>query len=99
MNETTDNALAKVIAKAWSDDDFHARLLADAAGTLGAEGVDFPEGARVVVLENTDDVVHLVIPAKPRELSDEQLDSVAGGFSGGLQFTGLCGTEGGGHSL
>jgi hypothetical protein len=93
MNESTDNALAKVIAKAWSDDDFRARLVADPAASLAAESVDVPEGARVVVLENTDDVVHLVIPAKPRELTDEQLDSVAGGFSGGLQFTGhvYCG--------
>lgn len=95
MSESTDNALAKVLAKAWSDDDFHARLLADGAGTLAAEGVEIPEGARVVVLENTDEVVHLVIPAKPRELTDEQLDSVAGGFSGGLQFTGhiYCGDK------
>lgn len=95
MSDSTDNTLAKVIAKAWSDDGFHTRLLADPTATLAAEGVDVPEGARVVVLENTDDVVHLVIPAKPTELTDDQLDSVAGGFSGGLQFTGhlYCGDK------
>jgi hypothetical protein len=34
-----------------------------------------------VAHENTDKVVHLIIPAKPTELSDEDLDDVTGGFS------------------
>ncbi|AZS37519.1 Cobalt-containing nitrile hydratase subunit alpha [Microbacterium lemovicicum] len=93
MSESIDNDIAKVIAKAWSDEDFHARLVADPTATLSTEGVTIPEGARVVVLENTDDVVHLVIPAKPRELSDEQLDSVAAGLSGGFTGYAYCGRD------
>ena len=35
------------------------------------------------VVENTSNVVHLVLPAKPTDLSDEDLDKVAGGAGTG----------------
>jgi hypothetical protein len=37
-------------------------------------------------LENTDKVVHLVIPAKPADLSDADLEKVAGGAGGLMQL-------------
>ncbi|PVE94774.1 MULTISPECIES: NHLP leader peptide family RiPP precursor [unclassified Microbacterium] len=74
------NDYAKIIAKAWADDDFRARLLADPGATLLAEGVELPAGKRVVVNEDTADVINISLPARPSELSDEALDSVAGGF-------------------
>ena len=43
------------------------------------EGVEFPAGLSIRALENTDKVFHLVIPAKPTDLSDEDLDKVVGG--------------------
>ena len=55
--------------------------MADPAATLKAEGAVLPAGLSIKVLENTDKVFHLVIPAKPAEMSDEDLDKVAGGFS------------------
>lgn len=76
-----DNAFAKVIAKSWGDDDFRARLLADPASVLAAEGISAPEGVRFEVVENTDDVSYIVLPTRPAELSDDELDSVAGGFA------------------
>ena len=41
--------------------------------------VELPAGQSIKAVENTDKVFHLVIPAKPTELSDEDLDAVAGG--------------------
>ena len=73
-------AFAAIVARSWDDADFRAQLLADPSATLAANGVSTPAGKQVVVIEDTDTELHLVIPARPSELSDEELDSVAGGF-------------------
>jgi hypothetical protein len=72
--------IGQLIARCWADEGFKKKLLADPAATLKAEGVTLPAGLTVKALENTDKVFHLVIPAKPTDLSDEDLDKVAGGF-------------------
>ena len=69
----------QIIAKCWADEAFKAKLLADPAATLKAEGAEVPAGLTVKAVENTDQVFHLVIPAKPTDLSDEDLDKVAAG--------------------
>ena len=53
--------------------------MTDPVGTLAAEGATMPEELSVNVVENTDMVFNLVIPAKPTDLSDGDLDKVAGG--------------------
>ncbi|KAA9108437.1 NHLP leader peptide family RiPP precursor [Microbacterium rhizomatis] len=73
------NNIGKIIAQAWEDDAFKAKLIADPTATLAEAGVTAPEGARFEVVEDTAEVVHLVLPARPSELSDDQLDAVAGG--------------------
>jgi hypothetical protein len=70
---------SQIIAKSWSDDGFKKKLMSDPQATLKAEGVPIPAGVTIKVLENTSTVVHLVLPAKPTDLSDEDLDKVAGG--------------------
>lgn len=74
------NEYAKIIAKAWADDGFRTQLIADPSATFAAEGVELPAGKRVVVNEDTADLINITLPARPSELSDEALDSVAGGF-------------------
>jgi len=71
--------MGQIIAKCWSDDSFKQKLMSDPSAVLKEMGVDIPEGLEVKTLENTDKVFHLVIPPKPDELSDEDLDKVAGG--------------------
>jgi len=71
--------IQQIIAKCWSDERFKQKLLADPAVTLKAEGVMVPEGVSVKAVENTDKVLHLLIPAKSTDLSDGDLDKVAGG--------------------
>lgn len=76
--------MGQIIAKCWADEGFKRKLLADPAATLKAEGVELPAGMSVKALENTDKVFHLVIPAKPadlsKDLSDEELEEVVGGL-------------------
>ena len=79
-NEEQGKKMNQVIAKCWSDESFKQKLLADPVATLKAEGVALPDGLSVKALENTDKVFHLVIPAQPTDLSDDDLDKVAGGW-------------------
>jgi hypothetical protein len=77
----------RIIAKAWADDDFKARLLADPAAIAAAEGIAVPAGVKIVVHENKPGELHVVLPAKPSaDISDEALDAVVGGryYSGRL---------------
>ena len=74
--------MSQLIAKCWADEGFKRKLLATPAPMLKAEGVELPAGLSIKALENTDKVVHLVIPAKPTELSDADLDKMAGGTRG-----------------
>ena len=51
-----------MVAKYWGDPDFKARMDADPTAVLKTQGLGVPEGARVELLFNTDDVVHIVLP-------------------------------------
>jgi Nitrile hydratase, alpha chain len=73
-------AYGKVVARAWRDPAFKAKLMADPQGILKDAGITVPAGATVTVLENTATHFHLVLPPKPTDaLSDDALDRVAGG--------------------
>jgi len=80
--------IGRIIAKAWVDDGFKQRLLADATAALQAEGVAVPEGVTVKAVENTRTVFHLVIPPKPPfELTEDEMAACAGGGGG---IGGVC---------
>ena len=52
---------AKVVAKAWVDDDYRQRLLADGTGAVKELGFAGPQGEHIVVVENSDDVHNVVV--------------------------------------
>ncbi|AQA02341.1 nitrile hydratase subunit alpha [Mycobacterium sp. MS1601] len=52
---------AAVIARAWTEPDFKAKLLADGTATLAELGMTGFEGAHVIFVENTDDVHNVVV--------------------------------------
>lgn len=52
---------AKVVAKAWTDPEYKARLLSDGTGAIGELGFKGPQGEQMVVLENTPAVHHVVV--------------------------------------
>lgn len=52
---------AKIIARAWIDAEFRARLLADGRGTCEELGITFYDDTGLIVLENTATVHNLVV--------------------------------------
>ena len=52
---------AKVVARAWIDPDFRARLLANGRAACEALGITFYDDTGLIVLENTDKVHNLVV--------------------------------------
>jgi nitrile hydratase alpha subunit len=79
-SEGLGGAYRKVIAQAWSDPAYKQKLLSDPSATLTAAGFKV-SGRKVKVFEDTNDVVHLVLPPPPAsgELTDDVLDRIAGG--------------------
>jgi hypothetical protein len=67
---TDENArrLGELILRAWTDEDYLQRLRDDPAAALDEGGVAVAPGVRVELHEDSDEVKHLVIPAKPSEL-------------------------------
>ncbi|HEV2438727.1 MAG TPA: NHLP leader peptide family RiPP precursor [bacterium] len=77
--------MAQLVAKAWSDPGFKKQLLSNPKQVLAANGIDVPAGMDVRLVENSETVMHVVLPAKPAgDLSVEQLHQVAA--------AGLCNT-------
>lgn len=72
-----------IVQRAWKDDAFRAEFLADAKGTIEKySGQKLPAEMQVVAVAEDDKTIHFVIPPKPAnadELSDEDLEKVAGG--------------------
>ena len=52
---------AKVVARAWTDPDFHARLLEDATAACAEMGYAGPQGEYIVALENTPDRHNVIV--------------------------------------
>jgi hypothetical protein len=76
------NQLASLFAACWKDDALKQRFLSDPHAVLAEHGMDVPEGINVNVVENTDNTVHITMPAAPTahaDLSDEELANAAGG--------------------
>ena len=71
---------AKIIAQAWVDEEFKKRLLQDPATVLKENGIEVPEGWTVKVIERNENEICLTLPPRPSgELSEEELQQVAGG--------------------
>jgi len=57
--------MAKVIARAWSDESFKERFLAEPRKVLAECEIYLPAGVEVNVVEQTDKVMYVVLPLKP----------------------------------
>ncbi|HLM84930.1 MAG TPA: nitrile hydratase subunit alpha [Solirubrobacteraceae bacterium] len=52
---------AKVVARAWVDDEYRERLLGDGTAAIAELGFGGPEGEHMVVVENTPDVHNVIV--------------------------------------
>jgi len=71
-----------LVADAWADPELKKRLLKDPAKVFAERGMVPPAGKDIKILEETESTWYMVIPEKPAEgeLSEEELEGVAGGF-------------------
>lgn len=77
--DTRESLLEKLMVEAEGDPDFRVRLIDDPTSVLKQVfGIGIPEDVNVVVQEENAYTAHLVLPASA-ELTDAQLQQVAGG--------------------
>jgi hypothetical protein len=65
--------IENIVERAWIDNKFRDSLLSDPAKVLRAEGVKLPQGVEVRIVEDTEKVLHVVLPMKPA--SQEALEA------------------------
>jgi hypothetical protein len=73
------NRFNEIVEKCWADTAFKQRFLSDPRKVLSEYEIEIPAGLEVKVLENTPDKVYVMLPQKPGELTEGQLDAVSGG--------------------
>ncbi|MEI6450636.1 MAG: NHLP leader peptide family RiPP precursor [Actinomycetes bacterium] len=73
--------------KAQSDPRFKERLLASPDEVLREEGWQIAEGMEIRVVQNSEKIRYLTLPAGPN-LSEEELDAVAAAGSGVVSYVG-----------
>ena len=59
------NALAKLFAACWKDEALKVRFMSDPKAVMAEHGMDVPDGIDVNVVENSDNCVHITMPAPP----------------------------------
>lgn len=92
--EQAQEVMNNIASKCWEDESFKQELIASPVETLErftGQPVELAEGTTLIVNDQTDpNYMYFNIPPKPNlddlELSDEELETVAGGD----MFTGFC---------
>jgi len=83
---------AEIISRAWSDETFRQQLESDPKAALKDAGFPVPEGTAVSVTAESAETLTIVLPSKPKnlsELGEAELEAVAGGGPGAIE-TGRC---------
>ncbi len=76
--------MRKIIARAWNDGAYKAKLMSDPYAARAEMGVEVPAGTNVKVVEDTAATRHIVLPVAPNntnELSNEELEKAVAGLN------------------
>ena len=90
----------RLIERSLQDEDFRRVLLEDPKATVEQElGTPLPEEVQIRVVEETPDTIYLVLPSSSPlggagELSDQDLEAIAGGGATFWGATCSCGSAG-----
>ncbi|MFT6282708.1 MAG: hypothetical protein ACJA0U_002846 [Salibacteraceae bacterium] len=83
----------------WMSREFRKEIVANPKEVLISNGIDVSSKEKVQIVENTDEVVHFIIPEKPANLSNADMELLAAsgtfGTAGSLACAGsFCGSLG-----
>ncbi|MGF1470879.1 MAG: NHLP leader peptide family RiPP precursor [Rubrobacteraceae bacterium] len=98
--DTPEQMRQRLVQRSVEDEELRQRLLDDPKATVEQEiGTSLPEEVEVRAIEESQDTVYLVLPPKPPdttgsgELSDQELESVSGGWLSYSHATHCCVTS------
>lgn len=92
QRKTRKDIEAHIIAQAWKDEAYQQELLSNSKAVIEREfSVQLPAQVNVCVMQEDSTNLYFVLPARPdlsnAELSEEQLEAVAGGAFGFIAQT------------
>ena len=77
----------QIVARAWSDPEFKARLIAEPQTVLREFGIEPTPGLDIRIVEDSPGVQHLILPPCPSEdMAEEELVPTAVGYC----YCGYC---------
>jgi hypothetical protein len=85
--QTRKDIESHIIAKAWKNEAFKQELLTNSKAVINKEfGIELPDELNVSVYEENPTSLYFVLPLRPQtegqEVSQEELESIAGGTLG-----------------
>jgi hypothetical protein len=76
----------KIILKAWEDTEFRKLLTEHPEQALNLYDIKVPKGKKIIVHHDTNKEIHICIPKKPSELSENSLKKINAGLSNGAKI-------------
>lgn len=69
----------QLVAACWADEALKDRFLASPAAVMAEFGMEVPAGKTIKAVANTAAELYVVLPEPQEDLTDDELDMVAGG--------------------